>query len=195
MFHPSVRLSSPVWHYVAMAMDALLISACAVVSFRWHFGNQDEAPMLARYSLLVLAAILLMFGFARSTNRSWRGTNLLAMLKPVVTSWVICLMVIIAWLYLSKSSSNVSRLWFITWALSSLATMCLSRLLIYVCLRWLRSKGYNFKNVLIVGHGPSSKFAQKAVKDAPWSGMQIQAVVAPGLVAAHIGRGWAATAR
>ncbi|WP_394755964.1 hypothetical protein [Rhodoferax sp.] len=43
-----IRLSSPMWHYVAIAMDALLITICAVAAFRWNFGNQDKAPMLAR---------------------------------------------------------------------------------------------------------------------------------------------------
>ncbi len=181
-----MRLSSPVWHYVAMGMDAVLITVCALASFRWHFGNNEQAPLLARYSLLVLAAIVMMFGFSRSINRSWRGATLLDMLKPVLTSWFYCLAVIIAWLYLSKTSSDVSRLWFGTWVLSSLGSMCIARVLIYAALRWLRSKGYNFKMILIVGTGPISDAAQKAVLDAPWSGLKVQAVAAPESVAAHV---------
>lgn len=181
-----VRLSSPVWQYVAMAMDALLITLCALASFRWHFGTHEQAPMLARYSLLVLAAIVMMYVFSRSIHRSWRGNSLLDMLKPVFLSWFYSLAVIIAWLFLSKTSTDVSRLWFGTWALSALGTMCAARLLIYAALRWLRSNGYNFKTVLIVGHGPISDFAQKAVADAPWSGLQIQTVVAPEALASHL---------
>jgi len=181
-----IRLSSPVWHYVAMGMDALLITLCALASFRWQFGPQDQAPMLARYSLLVLAAIVIMYGFSQSIHRSWRGQGLLDMLKPVLLSWFYSLAVIIAWLYLSKTSNNVSRLWFGVWAVSALGTMCLARVVIYAALRWLRSKGYNFKTVLLVGHGAISTFAQKAVLDAPWSGLQIQAVVAPEALALYL---------
>jgi putative colanic acid biosynthesis UDP-glucose lipid carrier transferase len=181
-----VRLSSPVWQDVAMAMDGLLITLCALASFRWHFGTHEQAPMLARYSLLVLAAIVMMYVFSQSVHRSWRGNGLLDMLKPVFLSWFYSLAVIIAWLFLSKTSTDVSRLWFGTWALSALGTMCAARLLIYAALRWLRSKGYNFKTVLIVGHGPISNFAQKAVADAPWSGLQIQTVVAPDALASHL---------
>lgn len=181
-----IRLSSPMWHYVAMSMDALLITVCALASFRWHFGDDVQAPLLAHYSLLVLAAIVMMFGFSRSINRSWRGATLLDMLKPVLTSWFYCLAVIIAWLYLSKTSSDVSRLWFGAWVLSSFGTMCIARLFIYATLRWLRSKGYNFKMILIIGHGRVSEFAQEAVLDAPWSGLRVQAVLEPESIAEYM---------
>jgi putative colanic acid biosynthesis UDP-glucose lipid carrier transferase len=184
--HRRIRLSSPMWHYVAIAMDALLITVSALVCFRWYFGTIEQGPILDRYSLLVLAAIVMMFGFSRSIHRSWRGNSLLDMLHPVLLSWFYSLAIIVAWLYLSKTSTNVSRLWFGVWALSTLGTMCMARLVIYAVLRWLRSKGYNFKTVLIVGHGPVSNFVQKAVADAPWSGLQIQAVVAPETLAAHL---------
>ena len=174
------------WLYVAMGMDALLITLCGLASFRWHFGSHEQAPMLARYSLLVLAAIVMMLGFSRHIHRSWRGNRLTDMLKPVLLSWFYSLAIIIAWLFLSKTSTNVSRLWFGTWALSALGTMCGVRLVIYAALRWLRSKGYNFKTVLIVGHGPVSNFVQKAVTDAPWSGLQIQTVVTPETLARYL---------
>ena len=181
-----VRLSSPVWQYVAMGMDALLITVSAVACFRWNFGTVEHAPMLARYSLLVLAAVVMMLGFSRTIQRSWRGNRLFDMLKPVLLSWVYSLVVIIAWLYLTKTSTDVSRLWFGEWALSALAAMCLARLAIYATLRWMRSKGYNFKTVLIVGNGPISKFARTAVADAPWSGLQILAEVTPESLANYL---------
>ena len=174
-----IRLSSPMWCYVAMAMDAALITGCALTAYLWHFSATGNAPVPARYSLLVLAAIVLMFGFSRSFHRSWRSTSLLDMLKPVIVAWIYSLTLIVGWLFISKTSSDVSRLWFGTWALSTLAAMCAARLLIYSCLRWLRSKGYNFKKVLLVGTGPSSQFAQKGIESASWSGLQVQAVVAP----------------
>jgi len=181
-----VRLSSPVWQYVAMGMDALLITVSAVACFRWNFGTVEHAPMLARYSLLVLAAVVMMLGFSRTIHRSWRGNRLFDILKPVLLSWVYSLVVIIAWLYLTKTSTDVSRLWFGEWALSALAAMCLARLAIHATLRWMRSKGYNFKTVLIVGNGPISKFARTAVADAPWSGLQILAEVTPESLANYL---------
>ena len=181
-----IRLSSPGWHYVAVVMDALLICICALASFRWHFGSHDQAPILARYSLLVLVAVVMMLGFSSSMNRSWRGNTLMDMLKPVATSWTYTLAVIIAWLYLSKTSSDVSPLWFSTWMLSSFGTMCIARLFIYATLHWLRSKGYNFKTVLLVGMGPISDFAQQAILDAPWSGLRVQAVLEPKSIADYL---------
>lgn len=181
-----IRLSSPVWQYVAMGMDALLITLCALASFRWHFGPPDQSPMLARYSLLALLAIVMVLGFSQSMRRSWRGHGLLDMLKPVLLTWFYTLAVIIAWLFLSKTSTDVSRLWFGVWAVSALVAMCLARVVIYAALRWLRSKGHNFKTVLLVGHGAISTFAQKAVADAPWSGLKILAVVAPEALARYL---------
>ncbi len=174
-----IRLSSPMWSYVAITLDAVLVAACALVSFRWYLGQHAATTLLAHYSLLVFAAALLMVGFSNHFNRSWRGNTLLEMLKPVILSWSYTLAIVIAWLFVSKTSTDVSRVWFGTWALSALLTMCLVRLVIYSWLRWLRSKGYNFKTVLIVGTGPTSTYAQKSIETAPWSGLKIQAVVEP----------------
>ena len=181
-----MRLSSPVWNYVAMALDMLLISVCAVASFRWLLGDYDEAPLMAEYRILVIAAIVMMLGFSRVMNRSWRGTTLLDMLNPVLMCWFYTLAILVAWLFVSKSSSNVSRLWFGAWALGSFVLMCTARLLIYSALRWLRSRGYNFKTLLIVGHGPISDMVQKAVLNARWSGLKILAVLEPATITAFV---------
>ncbi|MDI1243975.1 MAG: undecaprenyl-phosphate glucose phosphotransferase [Rhodoferax sp.] len=174
-----IRLSSPMWSHVAIGLDAVLIAVCALATFKWYLGQPNLSPALAHYSVLVLAALVLMFAFSNNFNRSWRGSSLVDMLKPVVLSWFYTLAIITGWLFVSKSSSDVSRVWFGSWALSTLFAMSLVRLVIHSGLRWLRSKGYNFKMVLIVGTGPSSEFAQKSIQIAPWSGLQIQAVLAP----------------
>jgi len=181
-----IRLSSPMWCYVAMAMDAVLITGCALSAYLWHFDAAAHTPVPARYSLLLLVAIVLMFGFTKSFIRSWRGTSLLDMLKPVIVAWVYSLALIVTWLFISKTSSDVSRMWFGVWALSTLVAMCGARLFIYSCLRWLRSKGYNFKKVLLVGTGPSSEFAQKSIERASWSGLQIQAILEPNALDAFV---------
>lgn len=187
MFHPSVRLSSPLWRYVAMLLDGLLIAACAQVTYLMHFDNAPVFSWPARYSTLTLAAIVMMYAGAGAIYKSWRGNQIIDILRPVALGWIFTLILLVTWLFITKASSDISRLWFGEWAVATLISLIVARLLAFGGLRWLRTEGYNFKTLLIVGRGGAScEFTLKAIENAPWSGLQVQAVVTPELLAWHI---------
>lgn len=177
----SVRLSSPFWRYVAMALDAVLVAASGVIAHWWHHGSiAENEPPLDRYSFLVLTAtVILVLGFSRKIYRSRRNDSLISIVNTVTIAWLTCLALIVAWLYITKSSANVSRLWFGSWALITLGALVLARAFTFSVLHWLRSRGFNFKTVLIVGHGRISDDMQDAVKNTPWCGLRILTVVNP----------------
>lgn len=188
MQRPRLRLSSPLIRHVTQALDVLIIWVCGWGVYQWHVATNDGTAPALRYELLVLAGSLLLMGFSGRLYRSWRVNQLGAMVHAVVVAWGGTAMLLLAWLFATKSSSDVSRLWFTVWFGSVLMCMSLLRLVVYAGLRWLRTQGYNYKTVLLVGKGPASRQVDEALKQSAWSGMRVVAHVMPHELATHVAR-------
>jgi putative colanic acid biosynthesis UDP-glucose lipid carrier transferase len=185
-----LRLSTPLSRYLAMGLDWLMIWSCAVGSYRW-FERLSEAdsqlnPMPALYDWVVLLSILVLMLMSDHVYRSWRLHHLSDMIRSVLTGWLVALLSVVVWLFLSKFSSDLSRLWFVGWAISSTLALCLLRALVYGVLHLLRRSGYNFKTLLLVGSASSFADVKQALAAAPWSGLRVQAALAPSLLEAYL---------
>ncbi len=186
MLRSPLRLSSPAVRYVAMALDALIIWGCGMAAYTWYLGSGADMPPM--YDLVVLAAVLMMLVFSRRIYRSWRVNELGAMLRSVVSGWLGAVGLVLVWLFLSKSSSDLSRVWFVGWVVGTLALLCLQRLAVYGGLHWLRRKGYNFKTVVLVGVGPTSEHVRQALAQSAWSGLRVLATLTPEALAPFMAR-------
>lgn len=202
MFHPPLKLSAPGVRYLAMAVDVLIIWLCAWGSAAWYLGAGSDAGefgstataaahagggvLMPRYQLVVLSASLMLLAFSSNVYRSWRVNEMWVMLRTVATTWMSVVMVILVVLFYTKHSSEFSRVWITSWALSSLVAMWVQRLLVYSVLRKLRIKGYNFKTVVLVGPGRLSDGVLKVLSNAVWSGLRVVATVPADGVAAYL---------
>ena len=185
MSRPQLRLTSPVSRYVAMVLDIFIIWACAAGAYVWHhdlplpalqlFDVFNVAPPI--YTFVVLAATLVLMACSGRIYRSWRVNALWEMLQSVAATWMVAVMGIVVWLFLSKSSSEVSRVWFVAWSGGTLLVLFSLRVVVYLGLHGMRRAGYNLKTVLLVGSGPSGLQVQKALADAAWSGLRVQGMV------------------
>lgn len=169
-----LRLSSPKLRYLAWGLDVLIITAVGLLIYAeyhqtWHvWWIWPEI-----YTILVVSAALLLGLFADRLYRSWRVNDLGVMLRSVLSVWAVVMTLISLGLFLSKSSNDVSRFWFITWGLVSWLALSIQRLLAYGALRWLRIKGFNYKTVLLVGVSPISEQVLKAIRVSAWSGLRV----------------------
>ena len=179
MLRSPVRLSSPAVRYVAMAVDALIIWGCGLAAYRWYHGTAVQADIPPIYQLVVLTASLVLMVFSRSIYRSWRVNQLRVMLSSVATAWLGAMGAILVWLFFAKSSADLSRVWFVAWAVGTLGVLCLLRLVMYGGLHWLRRQGYNFKTVVLVGEGPTSEHVKHALAQSAWSGLRVLATLPP----------------
>jgi len=177
--HPPIRLSSPLSRYAAIGLDWLLVWACALGAYHWlEYPPETKDglnPLPALYQGVVLLSMLVLLLMPRQIYRSWRLSSVSEMFVAVLKGWLLALLAVVVWLFLSKSSSDISRLWFITWSSSTLLMLFLLRILVHWSLRALRRSGYNFKTLLLVGTPEAVADVQKALNDAPWSGLKVQA--------------------
>jgi len=186
MYRPRIRLSSPSIRYLAMVLDVMIILISGYVASLLKLPVLEQDAIPARYKVLVLAASLLFLAFSSSLYRSWRVNQLWAMLRSVMSAWGATVMIMLNWLFITKSSSDFSRVWFVGWSLGTLGVLCLQRLAVYAGLHWLRVRGYNYKTVLVVGDSPSIQHVEEALDQAAWSGLRLLGKVMPHDLAAYM---------
>ena len=186
MNRSSIRLSSPLARYAAQAADVLTIWLCGFGAYTITADFQRFGDMPLHYELVMFAASLTLLAFSPAIYRSRRGEELRRMLHTVAMAWGTTVTAVVVWLFLSKTSTDFSRLWLITWALATVVMFFAQRLAVYGTLRWLRSHGYNYKSLLLVGSGSQLAAVRESVHSAPWSGMQIVGELEPDAVAAYL---------
>lgn len=169
--------------FLAMALDAVLIIACALLVHVWiapqKIGSTGATPLPLLQAGTTLMGILLLMLLSGRLYRSWRLQSLGQLLRTIFLGWLAVVLVLMGLLFLSKTQGDVSRLWFLAWVGSALVAMWSVRLTVYAGLRWLRRLGYNYKTVLLVCGGESCHGVQQALAEMPWTGLKIQAVVLP----------------
>lgn len=185
--HSPLRLSSPLVRYIAMAVDVLIIWASGAAVFWWYEPTASHDGLPDLYKLVMLAASLVLLGFANDIYRSWRVNEMGGMLRSMITAWLCSVAVVLMWLFLDKASSELSRVWFVGWTFTTLVLLCLQRGAVYGGLRWLRMKGYNYKTVLLVGAGRTSQRVQNAMEQSAWSGLRLTGIVSPEQLAGFLG--------
>lgn len=186
MYRPNIRLSSPSIRYLAMASDVLIICMTGFVAAMFYLQSLGLTTMPARYKMLILVGALLFLISSSSLYRSWRVNELGAMLRTVALNWAVTVIIMLAGLFIIKASSDFSRIWFFSWCGVTLVLLMLQRLGVYAGLRWLRSRGYNYKTVLVVGDSPSIAHVEEALGQAAWSGLRLLGKVMPPDLAAYM---------
>lgn len=175
-----LRLSSPWVAYLALVADVCVINVVAVIAYGSYLGAYLwPHQMPATYQLLVAApSVLMAFQFDR-LYRSWRLSNVLTMLWALSKVWVAILLVEVVVLFLSKSTTEVSRVWFLIFGSGVFCCLSILRLLAYYSLHLLRAQGYNYRTLLIVGEGPTSDEVVRVIEASAFSGFRVLGRILP----------------
>lgn len=170
----ATRNGSPLLSTLILLLDILAVWLSAFAAAQWRFGSED---LDGNYATLVLATSLMVAGCSSAVYKSFRGGSWLAVLGRVKLTWLVACGLLVAWLFFSKSADDYSRLFIGTWMVFMLLSLVLERSLVLLGMRWLSKKGYNTKDVLLVGTGPMSADLSKRVQRSAWSGYQISQII------------------
>lgn len=170
-----IRLSSPILPYLFRVLDFATICLAGWLSV--HLKAIVDQPILASdwsnyISVVGIGAVLYVISWG-NIYRSWRGSSMLSVLKGTYLRWLIVAGLVLFGIFVFKSSSEVSRLWFIIWTLVGLLLLFIERLAVYLSLRFLRSIGYNHRYVAIVGSGKVAGQLIDRVNKSAWSGYEV----------------------
>ena len=167
----SIRLSSPELKYVAWSVDICLIAAIGKAVYIAYHDTFSSWPSI--YTNLVFAVGVLLLIFGDGLYRSWRVTDIGVLLRTVTKVWVAIFVTLALGLFITKTSNEVSRAWLVIWAFCCWAGFAVERIIVYQCLRWLRSNGYNYRSVILIGSGLICNEVREIVNKSKWAGIKI----------------------
>jgi putative colanic acid biosynthesis UDP-glucose lipid carrier transferase len=157
----------------------ILVSGLLALNIRQVLNLPIEFPSnLSGYYSLIAVGALLFSTLSGGVYRSWRGALMPAMLARITGRWLLVVGIILLWLFIFKTSSEFSRVWFGVWISLGIILLWIERLALYIILRTLRRRGFNLRHVAIIGSGSVAKNLEYRISSAGWSGYSLSKVIA-----------------
>lgn len=159
--------------------DALAVAVCAIFAF-WLRNDLDGLP--AHYTLAILLAVVLLANAAQLTKLYEFRTmmRLRGQFGRVTLVWMTVIVALIVVAYLTKTSSNFSRIWAVTWFVTTSAVLILNRVIaVHRIDRW-RAQGKLTRRLAIIGEGTRATRIRARVASAYSRDAVLTGVYAPG---------------
>lgn len=140
--------------------DFISILITGAVCFELQFSTLNLD--ITHKNLLLLGVLFGTVNLAYfGAYRAWRGATFASEIKCISSATLATFFLLIVSSFITQSSDSLSRSWVISWLSTSTAFILTYRLILKALLGTLRKKGFNVRNVIIIGEG---ELAQKIVK-------------------------------
>lgn len=150
-------------------IDAGLICAALWLSHRLYgveIANHNIVSAILAVSCFYFIAE------AQGLYVSWRTGGLVAEIADLALAWGMVIVILVMLAFMSKTSTDFSRLVVMTWFVMAPSGMVMARALVRITLREMRRTGMNARTLAIVGANPQAVRLIEKSRDAPWMGMQ-----------------------
>jgi putative colanic acid biosynthesis UDP-glucose lipid carrier transferase len=153
-------------------VDIALIQVCLYVSVMFYTQNYNEH----HFTLSLIGSV----GFALvaesfSLYRSWRAGFFKQVVFYTLVSTLGAFLLVLAYLFFSKSGTDFSRVALGLWMCSSLISMLVWRFCFQFVLSNMRRKGFNTRSIAILGMSEKGIRLAKEVMDNPETGYRMAA--------------------
>jgi len=153
-------------------LDWLLVGLAGWLAFLIYLGQTSlpgnyEAALVV--GVLAVAVIFPRF----HVYRAWRGATLLHELRLITMAWAVVMICMVSIAFLIKMGAYYSRGWALIWAFSGWVALLSSRIMLRQALNWMRTRGFNQRNIVIVGATELGRELAKRIRAAPWTGLTI----------------------
>ena len=177
-----LRKHAHAWRALFILCD-LSVSACVFIGAWWFrfrqplsllFPEYPEPPPLAAY-VGALPAIYVILFFTNSYFRLYhprRVSKFLDELLDILKSNAVALLLLLTFFFLNREFTY-SRSIIAIFAVANPAAVFFFRLAVRSALRWLRSRGYNLRHVLVVGTGRPAQALLHRLRKNPWTGIRV----------------------
>lgn len=178
-----LKNNASVFRVLFHLMDPLIVVIASKALY--YFLDQSELGTngaliraLAVYGPILVLLIFPVF----KMYRSWRGQPLPAELKTVLGAWFTVLIALNAFILLLANEEQRQILWpyglfqleiFWEWSFTSLASLCLVRVLVRFIFRFLRRLGYNQRSAVIIGAGQIGRNITANLEKQTWTGINL----------------------
>lgn len=151
-------------------LDALLIGLGMYFS-AWLYG----IALNADYLLLIMIAVLafLFVAEVRGLYQSWRVSSVLEEFGYLGVAWSVVAVCLLALGFMTKVSSEFSRVVIAVWLVVTPGTMCLMRFVLRKALRHARAQGSNTRTVAFAGIDKATQKMAAHITQMPWLGLKV----------------------
>jgi len=155
------------------AISRLIDSAIIFLTFVSVLAFSD-VDWAGAYLPIVFSAVILFSFFAETQDayRSWRGTGMRAEVDAVLFSWVMSILLLVVVDLFVFKLHVYEQLFMQAWLLIVPIELVCWHALVRSILRYFRSKGYNTRQVAIVGATPLGDRLRLMFQRMDWSGLK-----------------------
>jgi putative colanic acid biosynthesis UDP-glucose lipid carrier transferase len=169
-----LRDNALLFEWAMRVLDPLLVALVGIAAYRAYL---DEWALPERYALAIFGMSFVcaaLFPFV-GLYAPQRGVTFFDEVRRLVNAWLLLATTWFAFLFLSKTGSDFSRVWSIVWIAAGFLVHLGARAAIRTTLRALRRRGYNVRRMAIVGAGDLGREIAQRLRRMPWSGLEIRA--------------------
>lgn len=165
--------------FFARITDSVSVFLSGLIAYFLRFDPFVDLSLVPQnyYSFLIASSVLSLVIFPLfGLYHSWRGQSLFHQIRMVFLAWGTVIVTGIIVLFLLKYSEVFSRVWLAYWFVIGVVLILLIRLVAYWSLRLMRSKGFNYRSVVIIGAGDLGKEVLHRVSLSAWTGFKVVAI-------------------
>ena len=153
-------------------LDPLLVVASGIALYAIQFGNLNFPR---NYVFILTGGFLLCLAVFPFFNiyRPYRGASLWAETQTLASAWTVVFTGLVMALFVTKTSTDFSRLWIGQWAVAGFVSLVVFRLALRGGLRLMRHHGFNLRFIAIAGAGDLGRDVARRLAAAPWTGLRV----------------------
>ncbi len=168
-------------HSQVLAILLRGLDAFAVVMAGWlaYFFRFSTPFLTKHYALaLIISAFLTFFVFQFfQIYQSIRVQSIFHHISRLLQALFLLLMMLAGLAFMTKTGENYSRIWFFYWAGFSFLFLMAFRGCLLVFLRFMRSRGWNERRVVLITKGELGQKLLASVHQVLWTGFRIVAIL------------------
>ena len=172
--------------WIAKTIDVLLFLFAGILAFYVRFHNLFFIDLYWVALLLAALFIVPIFSFF-NVYTSIRGRSLFLHLKDLYLGLFFLMLILVAVSFFTKTGPFFSRAWFLMWALFAVALLTGFRLFLRYLLFAMRRKGWNQKQVLIIGTYQIRADLIERIKNNICSGFNVKEAIDSEDIPANLG--------
>ncbi len=154
-------------------IDMLLIIGSGFAAYFLRFDAFLVHDSLYYYGIFFGVVVSFCALYVCGTYDAYRGKTVFSLVARIILAWIIFVAVWTFFAFYTQKGIEFSRLWLFYWLCLSFSCVLLFRLALITVLRHLRGKGYNTRQVVIVGSGELINQLVGKVEQARWMGYEV----------------------
>ncbi len=159
-------------------LNPILVSVIGYLSFLVYLQGKPGFEIFpVRYQIAILVALLFtILVFSQfAVYRPWRGMRLIQEVKTISLAWITVLLGLVMLAFLTKTTTEFSRVWTISWWTATWLGIVMIRVVIRITMRFLRTRGWNKRQIVIAGAGALGQRIVQRIRLAEWTGLEVMA--------------------